>query len=446
MMGSNANHKAPKPADFSDIQLQIKRNAEEYRDFLSDLSSWQKEMKTKDAKAKIPPVHSSNQPPIRTGSKIQPRQHVPPSTRSTELTDLKSQTSESKRERKISGFDYNSWDKFDVDKALEDLENQEYQEYHDQKSKQKVSDQSLPPQSLIENKEMAKIEKDEGNVYFKKGKFVKAVQHYTKAIEYDSECAVYYLNRAMALLKLQRFSEAETDCTRGLEREPKNIKALWRRANARIGLGKLKEAKQDLEAALVLEPTNKAIKDDLSKLQYKLPAATGVSNNAADIATHEKLGPLRRKLTVEEVEAECDIPEDHPVRLFTSRSNEVEIMKPNITSIDQSMSPPIQESVVASTVPSSVAGTFVPDVPLTSADASIPDTSKSSSSSSPAPSVFPSSTSNSIQEASSSSPNFTVSTKGLINVLPPPPTASFEFERDIKIVQNSTELLYQYLK
>jgi hypothetical protein len=40
-------------------------------------------------------------------------------------------------------------------------------------------------------------------------------------------------NRAMALLKLARYEEAEVDCDHVLLLEPRNVKALLRRAAAR---------------------------------------------------------------------------------------------------------------------------------------------------------------------------------------------------------------------
>jgi Flp pilus assembly protein TadD len=41
-----------------------------------------------------------------------------------------------------------------------------------------------------------------------------------------------------------RFLEAEKDCTRGIELQPKNVKALWRRGIALRELGRISEAKR----------------------------------------------------------------------------------------------------------------------------------------------------------------------------------------------------------
>ena len=45
----------------------------------------------------------------------------------------------------------------------------------------------------------------QGNQYFKNGDYINAVETYTKAIECDSENAVLPANRAMALLKQEKY-------------------------------------------------------------------------------------------------------------------------------------------------------------------------------------------------------------------------------------------------
>ncbi|KAJ1677849.1 hypothetical protein EV182_005313, partial [Spiromyces aspiralis] len=79
--------------------------------------------------------------------------------------------------------------------------------------------------------------KEKGNELFKKGLYKEAVSKYTECIEIDGQAPVYWINRAMALIKLERYDEAIRDCSRGLELDPANIKALWRRGVARIRIG-----------------------------------------------------------------------------------------------------------------------------------------------------------------------------------------------------------------
>ena len=55
--------------------------------------------------------------------------------------------------------------------------------------------------------------KGKGNTHFAKGRFEKAIECYTDAIELDSINHVLYSNRSAALNKLNRFSEADSIMT-----------------------------------------------------------------------------------------------------------------------------------------------------------------------------------------------------------------------------------------
>ncbi|KAG0177103.1 hypothetical protein DFQ29_005239 [Apophysomyces sp. BC1021] len=109
-------------------------------------------------------------------------------------------------------------------------------------------------------------EKEKGNNFFQKTEYSKAVEHYGRAIELDPTVSVYFLNRAMANLKLNKFLEVERDCTQGLQLQPQNVKALWRRGIALRELGRTEEARTDFKVALALDPGNNAIVAELNKL------------------------------------------------------------------------------------------------------------------------------------------------------------------------------------
>lgn len=53
-------------------------------------------------------------------------------------------------------------------------------------------------------KQQALKAKEAGNLSFRQKKYQEAVEQYSESISLDPSEAVYYLNRAMALLKLER--------------------------------------------------------------------------------------------------------------------------------------------------------------------------------------------------------------------------------------------------
>ncbi|PVV02786.1 hypothetical protein BB560_002754, partial [Smittium megazygosporum] len=116
----------------------------------------------------------------------------------------------------------------------------------------------------------AEQEKTQGNKFFKGKDYAQAIKHYSKAIELDPKNSIYYVNRAIAYLKIEQYEKADADCTQGLKIDPKNIKAFWRRAVAKEQLGKLEEAKNDLDSAVSLEPNNGSIRQDLLRISEKI--------------------------------------------------------------------------------------------------------------------------------------------------------------------------------
>lgn len=116
----------------------------------------------------------------------------------------------------------------------------------------------------------AEAAKEEGNAAFKRGDWANAVGHYTQAVEFDPHMLPALNNRAMALLKLERWQEALEDCQTVLGMQPSNVKALLRAAAAEMELGMLPEAKRHLEDAVSAEPNNKEAAQRLAQLSQTL--------------------------------------------------------------------------------------------------------------------------------------------------------------------------------
>ena len=62
----------------------------------------------------------------------------------------------------------------------------------------------------------------------------------------------------MACLRLDKYEQAEEDCSRALELKPDYVKALSRRGMARHKRGRYKDAISDFEAALSAQPGRKS--------------------------------------------------------------------------------------------------------------------------------------------------------------------------------------------
>ncbi|CAK0812952.1 unnamed protein product, partial [Prorocentrum cordatum] len=65
-------------------------------------------------------------------------------------------------------------------------------------------------------------------------------------------------NRAFALLRLERWAEAEADCSKALGFNAKNVKAHYRRAMARLELGMAEGAMQDVDRVLEEMPSRQS--------------------------------------------------------------------------------------------------------------------------------------------------------------------------------------------
>ncbi|OCF33144.1 hypothetical protein I316_05189 [Kwoniella heveanensis BCC8398] len=109
----------------------------------------------------------------------------------------------------------------------------------------------------------------DGNASFKKGKWVEAIGHYTNAILYNPQDPTAYSNRAQAFLKLDKFNDAERDCTTvlSLEKGRNNVKALYRRSLARKGLSDHTGAIQDIEEVLRLDKDNQVAQAEYEELK-----------------------------------------------------------------------------------------------------------------------------------------------------------------------------------
>ncbi|KAL6216712.1 hypothetical protein ACLB2K_009931 [Fragaria x ananassa] len=160
--------------------------------------------------------------------------------------------------------------------------------------------------------EAAGRKKEEGNLLFKIGKYHRAGKKYEKAADYVSEDVIFgddelklakplrvssWLNGAACSLKLNDFQEALKLCSKVLDVEFHNVKALYRRAQAYMELSDLFSAELDIKKALEIDSQNREVKVIEKKLK-QLKA----ESNKRDAKLYTNM--FAKKLKVEKVEIE----------------------------------------------------------------------------------------------------------------------------------------------
>ncbi|KAF9582171.1 RNA polymerase II-associated protein 3 [Lunasporangiospora selenospora] len=363
---------------------------------------------------------------------------------STASTDAKSQTASPKASRKEY---YESWDRFDVDKALEDMDNKpkgKSTKPLTASEKKSAKPAPAPASSTSVDIAAANTEKEKGNEFFKKGQYQRAIEHYSASMALDPSNSVLPINRAMALLKLERYSEAERDCTLGLQLDKKNVKALWRRGIARRSLGKFGDARKDFEYALTLDPVNKAVKDELAKLpsQEKQPSSTGVGKQPA--STKESISPGDSTLV-----SPLSSPTNALAKATTSDSSKRSPAKPKgVISSKRVVIEEIEddhESDLFSPPPSAKNPPSLTSTPP--ATQPTPDAAPTSTPSVPSPAPSNTTTLQASSSSSSTADQIPVGSKEQeIVAKMKAPITTLDFQRDWKSYSKNNQLLYHYIK
>lgn len=126
-----------------------------------------------------------------------------------------------------------------------------------------------------EKLESCERKKHDGNLLFKAGNFWCASKKYEKATKYvefdhsftDDEKRLAQalrfscqLNNAACKLKMDECLEASKLCTKVLEVDPFNIKALYRRSQAFLRISELEKAEEDIKRALTIDPNNRDVR------------------------------------------------------------------------------------------------------------------------------------------------------------------------------------------
>ncbi|XP_038052100.1 sperm-associated antigen 1-like [Patiria miniata] len=301
---SKALRKDKPPASKGDL------GKEEWQQINSDIKDWTTEMGKESASSSVRSNDDKTLPPIRQPATVD--------TSGKKKKDEDKVWAKPSKER-IKSSDYRSWDKFDAEKAAEEADLKK----HGKKDSKQLKKSSAALSSIIntdgmtdkERELVANKEKDKGNEAFKAGDYEEAVQYYSRSISVIPSAPAYN-NRSLARIKLCQFIAAVEDCTKVLELEPENIKALLRRGTALKSLRQFTAAKTDLEAVLNAESNNKQALDLLADIMLKETVEQNSPKpyKERDVEmepTHVgQAAPPGRRMIIQEVEDESDSEEE----------------------------------------------------------------------------------------------------------------------------------------
>lgn len=234
----------------------MRQNAEDLQNFMKELNNWEEEVKKKDQQ-------------LRTGNISEPPKTLPP-VRNKDYKktkkSVKHQTNgdgglkEQKETQRIKSYDYQAWDKFNVDKTLEAMDAEE----------SPVHSNESDSEGLQVDRDLALTEKEKGNEFFRDGQYDSAIECYTRGMDADPYNPVLPTNRAACFFRLKKFGVAESDCNLAIALDAKYVKAYARRAAARAALKKHQEALEDYEMVLQLDPGSSEARTEIQKLQQVL--------------------------------------------------------------------------------------------------------------------------------------------------------------------------------
>ncbi|KAK7232631.1 protein O-mannosyl-transferase [Aureococcus anophagefferens] len=222
---------------------------------------------SKPRASRLPPPRNA-----KPGGRTEPAPRAPQSY-------LDESEKKDKKDR-ISGYDFRSWDTFDVDaecskvdeadktkeaarkRAAEDRKRAEEAKARRSLADLKGAADALGVDDLApaERAFLAAREKHKGNEAYKAGESRDAYDAYTRSLAYDGANAVVFANRAMASIRLGLLERAEDDCTCALKIDPDYAKARQRRGMTRHKRGKYAAAIEDLERACAEDPTNEPLR------------------------------------------------------------------------------------------------------------------------------------------------------------------------------------------
>lgn len=238
-----------------DLQIQMRQNAEDLQSFIKELDNWEEDIKKKDQQLCTGNINETqkNLPPVRNKDFKKTKQRV------KRHTKRNNSVKERKETERIKSYDYQAWDRLNVDKVLESMDAEE----------SPVQSNESDSEAIQVDRDLALTEKEKGNELFKSGQYDAAVECYTRGMNADPYNPVLPTNRAASFIRLKKFAVAESDCNLAIALDSKYIKAYARRGAARTALRNHQGALDDYEMVLKLDPGNFEAENEIKKLQQQ---------------------------------------------------------------------------------------------------------------------------------------------------------------------------------
>ncbi|XP_071358436.1 RNA polymerase II-associated protein 3 [Trachinotus anak] len=277
-----------------ELQLQMRQNAEDLHSFMKELENWETDMKRKDEELRTGELQEVQRelPPVRNKDyKTKMREKKKKKKKMETAGNGDTKAEEPTQASRIKAYDYRSWDKFDVDKALSEMDKEESPaESNESDSEEAAVDQ-----------EKALAEKEKGNKFFKDGKYDDAIECYTRGMGADPYSPVLPTNRATSFFRLKKYAVAESDCNLAIALDSNYFKAYARRGAARFALKKYESALEDYEMVLKLDPGNKEAQNEVKKIREALGhEAPTVQSEAAQPQEAPAVDPEQQRLMEEQ--------------------------------------------------------------------------------------------------------------------------------------------------
>ncbi|KAG5472493.1 hypothetical protein LSCM1_03892 [Leishmania martiniquensis] len=140
-----------------------------------------------------------------------------------------------------------------------------------EKARDKFNQRNNPYEGLT-----AEQIKNKGNELMSQAKYKEAIAYYTKAIELESNNAVFFANRAAAHTHLKDYNNAIIDCERAIIINPEYSKSYSRLGTALFYQENYSRAVDAFAKACELDPENATHKEDLKRAEEKAKA-TGLT-------------------------------------------------------------------------------------------------------------------------------------------------------------------------